>query len=81
MSERCDLDRFDYLKLARSFADAAPKVPRKAPAAAVPRKSASAPKVSTQMSNKVAYPVFVTGGVIAGLAIWEVYRCRGGMVV
>ncbi|KAK8819140.1 hypothetical protein WA538_001716 [Blastocystis sp. DL] len=27
------------------------------------------------MSNKVAYPVFVTGGVIAGLAIWEVYRC------
>ena len=47
----------------------------------VPRKSASAPKVSTQMSNKVAYPVFVTGGVIAGLAIWEVYRCRGGVVV
>ena len=33
------------------------------------------------MSNKVAYPVFVTGGVVAGLAIWEVYRCRGGMVV
>ena len=30
------------------------------------------------MSDKVAYPVFGTCGVLAGLGVYEVFRCRRG---
>ena len=28
------------------------------------------------MSNKYAYPIYTTAGVVAGLAIYEVFRCK-----
>ena len=73
------------MQLSRSFADAPPKIPRKAPSGAVPpkagegaipRKSTNTQKVSTQMSNKVAYPLYGTAGVVTGLTVYEVCRCR-----
>ncbi|KNB46265.1 mitochondrial import inner membrane translocase subunit TIM50 [Blastocystis sp. subtype 4] len=48
--------------LTRSFAEVPPKIPRKAPAAAIPRKSGSTQKVTTRMSNKYAYPIYTTAG-------------------
>ena len=64
-------------QLTRSFAEVPPKIPRKAPAATIPRKSGSTQKVTTRMSNKYAYPIYTTAGVVAGLAIYEVFRCKG----
>ena len=74
----------------RSFAEAKPQIPRKAAPGAIPRKAApgaiprkagSNQKLTTRMSDKVAYPVFGTGGVIAGLAVYEVFRCRSASLL
>ena len=51
-------------------------VPPKAGEGAIPRKSTNTQKVSTKMSNKVAYPLYGTAGVVTGLAVYEVFRCR-----
>ena len=74
----------------RSFAEAKPQIPRKAASGALPRKAApgaiprkagSNQKLTTRMSDKVAYPVFGTCGVIAGLAVYEVFRCRSALLL
>ena len=62
------------LQVTRSFADAVPKIPRKAPTA-VPRKAGSTQKVTTRLSNKVAYPLYGTAGIVVGFSLYEVFRC------
>ena len=71
------------MQITRSFADAPPKIPRKAPSTAVPpragggavpRKSGSSQKVGTRMSDKVAYPLYGTAGVVVGFTLYEVFR-------